>query len=382
MTAIDLSRPAAGPARRHLRILWCSWKDLAHPLAGGAETYTHEVTSRLAAAGHHVVRACAEVAGAPADELVDGVHVRRRGGPLVGTYRAARLHYERTWRDWDLIVDEVNTRPFNAPLWTRGTPVMALCHQVAAEVWSYETPGPVAAVGRWVLEPWWWSRYRSTPVATVSTSSAESLAAFGVRDVRVLPLGSSFRPRPDVPRTAEPTLVSVGRVSAMKRPFDLLEAHHRLRRHRPEARLVFVGDGPELEQLRAAAAPRRNVEVLGRVDDELRDRLLASAWALVSASAREGWGLVVSEAAAMGTFSVTYRTPGLVDSVEATGGVLCDADPAAMAAALHEHLDRLAASRPARTGTGSWDVAAAAFERSALEVAAHRHDTVATGSAR
>ncbi len=355
-----------------MRILWCSWKDAAHPLAGGAELYAQEVSTRLAAAGHEVVLATSAAPGTPDAELREGVAIRRRGGPLVGTYRAARRLYERTWEDWDLVVDEVNTRPFSAPTWTRGTPVLALCHQLAAEVWHYEAPAPLDAVGRWILEPWWWTRYRSTPVASVSRSSAEALERFGVRDVTVLPLGSSFRPRPEVPRAAVPTLVSVGRVSGMKRPFDVLEAHQRLRRARPDARLVFIGDGPELERLRAVASPMPGVDVLGRVDDATRDEHLASAWALVSASAREGWGLVVSEAAAMGTFSVTYRVPGLVDSVAATGGVTCEPNPSAMAAALDEHLDRLAGSRPRGTGTVSWDVAAAHFEALAAEV--HRRE--------
>jgi glycosyltransferase involved in cell wall biosynthesis len=355
-----------------MKVLWCSWKDLAHPLAGGAEVYAHEVTRRLADRGHAVTLACAEAPGAPSDEVVDGVVVRRRGGPLVGAYRAARLHYERTASTWDLVVDEVNTRPFNAPLFTRGTPVLTMCHQIAGEVWHHETPAPVAVLGRFVLEPWWWTRYRDTTVATVSASTAASLAAFGVHDVHVLPQGSTFRSRPGVDRTPYPSLVSVGRVAAMKRPFDLLHAHRLLRRRRPGTRLQFIGDGPDLERLRAAAAPLPGVEVTGRSTDDERDRAVASAWAMVSASTREGWGFVVSEAAAMGTFSVTYRVPGLVDSVTATGGVLCDPHPAALAEALDQHLDRLAAGRPTSTGTADWDVVTDHFERLADTVVAGR----------
>lgn len=352
-----------------VKILWCSWKDLAHPLSGGAEVFAHEVTTRLVASGHDVVLACASAAGTPGDEVVQGVTVRRRGGPLVGAYRSARLYYERTWSEWDLIIDEVNTRPFSAPIWSRGTPVLALCHQIAAEVWNYEAPAPIAAIGRWVLEPWWWSHYRSVPVVTVSQSTARSLEGLGVGDVTVVPLGSTSRARPDVPRYPRPTVVSVGRVSGAKRPFDLLEAHQILRRSRPDARLLFVGDGPEIGALRAASATMDGVEVLGRVDELEMDRIVASSWVLASASAREGWALVVSEAAALGTFSVTYRVPGLIDSVTATGGVLCDPNPGALAAALDEHLDRLARSHPTTTGTVGWDIVADRFERMAADVA-------------
>ncbi|MFN8167164.1 MAG: glycosyltransferase family 4 protein, partial [Candidatus Nanopelagicales bacterium] len=342
---------------------------------GGAEEYTRAVTSRLAGAGHEVHLCSAAVTGAPTDEVLDGVTVRRRGGPLVGAYRDARLHYERTQaeRPWDLIVDEVNTRPFSAPLWTRSTPVLALCYQLTREVWRAEAPLPLAVAGRWVLEPWWWTRYRRTTVATISPSSAESLRDQGIADVRVLPVGGEFAPRPDVARTPTPTVVSVGRVSAMKRPFDVLAAHSLLLRTRPDARLWFLGDGPDIDALRRAASGVRGVEVLGRVSEAEKRERMASAWALASTSLREGWGLVVSEAAAMGTHTVGYRVPGLVDSIAATGGVLCDGTPSALADALDTDLDRLAATRPTSTGTTTWDEVAAAFEQLAVEVADRAH---------
>lgn len=352
-----------------MRIMWCTWKDLRHPGAGGAERFTHAVASRLVDRGHEV-QLCTAGSGPVEVETVDGVEVRRRGGPLVGAYRQARLHYERTQREqpWDLIVDEINTRPFNAPMWTRSTPVLALCYQLAAEVWHHEAPLPLAAVGRWVLEPWWWTRYRRTTVATISASSAESLLAQGVRDVRVLPVGSEFARRPDVARAAGPTVAFVGRMSAMKRPLDAVDAHRRLLSLRPDARLWLLGDGPDLDAVRRAASTVEGVEVLGRVDEATKAERLAAAWALVATSVREGWGLVVSEAAAMGTYSVGYRVPGLVDSVTAAGGVLCDPNPTALASALDAHLDRFARSGPTSTGTATWDDVADAFEAIALDV--------------
>lgn len=365
-----------------MKILWCSWKDRDHPLSGGAEVFTHEVASRLVRAGHEVHLACAAVPDAPAETCVDGVHIHRRGGPLVGCYRGARLFYERTADHWDLVVDEINTRPFNAPMWVRDTPVLAVAYQLAAEVWQAEAPLPVAVAGRYLLEPLWWSRYRSTPVLAPSESSAESFRALGVRDVRVVAPGATWPERPDVERAGVETLVSLGRVSAMKRPLDLVRAHQLLRRWRPDARLRFLGDGPDRAALERTVAGMPGVAVLGHVDDATKAAELASAWALVTASVREGWGLMVSEAAAMGTFTVGYRVPGLVDSITACGGVLCDPDPESLARALHEHLDRLALGRPPGTGTRSWDDVADAVESVARElVAGSARRSVAEGSA-
>ena len=127
-----------------MKILWCSWKDTRHRLAGGAEVWTAHVTQALAAAGHDVTLACAAVPEVPAHEIVAGVTIRRSGGALQGVYSQARSLYDRTWREWDLVVDEINTRPFGSPCWVRGTPVVAVVHQVAREVWFHEAPLPVA----------------------------------------------------------------------------------------------------------------------------------------------------------------------------------------------------------------------------------------------
>jgi glycosyltransferase involved in cell wall biosynthesis len=53
---------------------------------------------------------------------------------------------------------------------------------------------------------------------------------------------------------------------------------------------------------------------------------------------REGWGLVITEAAAVGTPAIAYDVPGLRDSVTASGGVLVEPNPRALAEALAEHL--------------------------------------------
>ena len=58
------------------------------------------------------------------------------------------------------------------PRWIRATPVVALIHQLAREIWFYETPFPVSLLGRYVLEPSWLSAYRDVPAMTVSNSSA------------------------------------------------------------------------------------------------------------------------------------------------------------------------------------------------------------------
>jgi glycosyltransferase involved in cell wall biosynthesis len=317
-----------------MRILICNWKDLRHPAAGGAEVYTHEVARRWVAAGHQVTIFAAAARDHSAEESIDGVRVVRGGGRF-GVYKAAKEFYARD-RRWDLVIDEVNTRPFGCVDWVRDTPVVALIHQVCREIWFQEMPLPVALAGRFVLEAQWLRRYRDVPVLTVSQSSRASLEAYGMGRVAVVPEGIGRRPRPPLQREGKPTLIFVGRLTPSKRPYDALTVFARLRRTMPDLRLWLVGDGPLRERLHSIAPP--GVSLFGRVTTAQRDELLARAHALVITSVREGWGLVVDEAAAMGTPAVGYDLPGLRDSITAAGGVLTRPRPSSMAAALAERL--------------------------------------------
>ncbi len=342
-----------------MRLLVFNWKDLAHPHAGGAEVYLHETARRWVAAGHPVTVFAAGVAGRPAAEVIDGVTVLRGGGRL-GVYGTAREWYRSEGRGrFDVVVDTVNTRPFGCASWVGDAPVVALIHQVCREIWFHEMPLPVALAGRYLLEPRWLSAYRHRPVLTVSESSRASLAAAGLRRISVVPEGVDRRARPDVPRESAPTVVFLGRLAASKRPEHALAAYRLLLARLPAARLWFVGDGPLGARMRARSGA--GVRVFGHVDRQTRDELLARAHVLVATSVREGWGLTVDEAAAMGTPTIGYDRPGLRDSIRAAGGVLVAPRPAALAEALAAHLPDLVASPAANGWAGgavSWDVVA------------------------
>lgn len=351
-----------------MRVLIYNWKDLAHPAAGGAEVFTEEVARVLVRRGHDVTLFAAAVEGRPERELVEGVQVVRRGG-RTGVYRAARRFWsEQRAGAYDVVVDEINTRPFLTPRWLRGTPVVALIHQLAREIWSYEMPFPVSALGRYVLEPLWLRSYRSVPALTVSQSSAQSLARYhGWRDVTVVPEGHTPHPLPPVTKEATPTVVLVGRLVAMKRPEEALAAFQILTDDVPQAHLWVIGDGPLLERLHGSAPP--NVSFLGRLGrDELLDRL-ARAHVLVATSVREGWGLNVSEAAACGTPSIGYAVPGLVDAVPASGGALVQPTPPALGEALRAYFAGELELEP-RVSTVPWPEVAELVERRLAQVLA------------
>ena len=353
-----------------MRILILNWKDLSHPAAGGAEVLTEEVARFLVQRGHSVTLFAAAVAGRPERETRHGVEIVRRGGRF-GVYRAARRFWSAVGRDsYDVVLDEINTRPFLTPRWISGTPIVALIHQLAREIWSYETPFPVSVIGRYVLEPWWLRAYRDIPTLTVSKSSAESLVRYhGWRDVTVIPEGATPHPVPDVLKEREPTVVFLGRLVAMKRPEHAIEAFRSLRTRFPSAQLWMIGDGPLAARLRAGAPD--GVHFLGHASRAELLRRLAQAHVLIATSVREGWGLNVSEAAACGTPTIGYAVPGLVDSIEASGGSLVEPTPDRLAEALGAFFAGELPLTPVPSAE-PWPVVGGAVETRLLEVVGAR----------
>ncbi|MCW2930932.1 MAG: hypothetical protein JWM19_1894, partial [Actinomycetia bacterium] len=98
-------------------------------------------------------------------------------------------------------------------------------------------------------------------------------------------------------------------------------------------------------------------------EEEKRERL-GRAHALVATSVREGWGLVVTEAAASSTVAIGYDVAGLRDSIGASRGILTRADPASLAAGLVGLLSSVAGGyvpRARAAGVVPWAEVAAAI---------------------
>lgn len=316
-----------------MRILVCNWRDLKHPLAGGAEVYTDAVAREWVKMGHSVTLFCAAVEGELEREVsLSGYRIVRKGS-RHSVYREAKRFWKKEGKgNFDFVLDEVNTRPFFCARFIKDVRVTVLIHQVAREVWFYESPFPIAFLGRFVLEPWWLWRIRDTDIVTVSNSSRASLELYGLKNVRVVPEGYEVKEKPVVSKETDPTMVFLGRLSANKRPDHAIKAFLVVRKFLPSAKLWIIGDGPERIRLQEYAID--GVQFLGRLGDDEKIRRLASAHLLLVTSVREGWGMVVSEAAFLGVPSVGYNVDGLRDSLSAHGGALVDADPITLANAI------------------------------------------------
>jgi glycosyltransferase involved in cell wall biosynthesis len=110
-----------------------------------------------------------------------------------------------------------------------------------------------------------------------------------------------------------------------------------LKRRHPDLQAVIAGEGymrtQIVEALRANGAEDW-IQLPGRLtDDELVD-LYRRAWVLVSASAREGWGMTITEAGACGTPAVATKVVGQVDTVDSGVTGLLAADREELVGAL------------------------------------------------
>jgi glycosyltransferase involved in cell wall biosynthesis len=154
-------------------------------------------------------------------------------------------------------------------------------------------------------------------------------------------------------RPADPVVVFAGRHIPEKRAPAVVPAVGRARAAIPELRAIVFGDGPERGEVLAAIEREGLEEVVsapGFVDAGEIDAGLRRALCLVLPSRREGYGLVVVEAAARGTPSVVVAAEDnaaveLVDDGE-NGVVAASAAPEDLAAAfisVHEQGDALRA---------------------------------------
>jgi len=340
-----------------MRILLLNWRDLKHPSSGGAEVWAHRIAEGLVNRGHEVTFFAAHVAEAPEEEIVNGVRIVRRGSRLT-VYREAKKFYKDNSTAFDVILEEINTRPFFAYTWG-STPVVHMIHQVAKDVWKYEAPFPVSLVGRYIFEPRWLKRLAGKHVLTLSPSSAESLIEYGIKNAIVALPGSDDSQVVYSEKASTPTVVFLGRLVASKRPDHVVEAFRYLRTQIPNAELWMLGSGQMKKKLEKDLPA--GVTLFGHVSYEERQSRLARAHVLVATTVREGWGLNVSEASAVGTPTIGYDAPGLRDSIPMSGGLVVPVSSEKLGRALADFFEGKIQLTP-KIATQSWEEVCVQFE--------------------
>jgi glycosyltransferase involved in cell wall biosynthesis len=332
-TAAAQSEPAgarvANPNLSGLRLLVLTARDWTHPQGGGSGENLREQSKRWLDWGAEVHIVSGAYARARPSER-DGALAITRWGTDTTVFAHAMWHgVRRRIPRPDAVLEIISGVFFLSPLWLPKTPRVVWVHHIHRQqyVEQFGWKGHAAGfVGETVPLR---TVYRGTRFLTPSGPISRALAEQGVRADRITTNHngidlSGFSPGERAP---EPTILFLGRLRRYKRVHLLLDVLEQL----PGVFLDIAGDGDQREWLVAEAERRRldgRVRFHGFVDDPTRHRLLQRAWVNVTASAAEGWGLTVMEAAGCRTPTVALAVGGLSEAIEhERTGLLADDVP-------------------------------------------------------
>jgi glycosyltransferase involved in cell wall biosynthesis len=336
----------------------CIAYDRLYPWSvGGAERWYRQLAERLAGNGHHVTYLTTRqwsaddeprlpgiqvIAMAPDDTLYGDGH--RRVRPVLRFAQALWLHLLRFGHQYDAV------------------------HTSAMSSLSAFAAGSLAGVRHyrlildwWEVWPWaYWRRYLGSIPGTLGWLMQAQTARLPHQPIvhselhaRRLRRLRRQNPAPrthgllarssitGIPARADPLIVYAGRFIPEKQVPAIVPALARVRAQLPMLRACLIGEGPDEAAVREAvrtAGVDAGVELPGFVSEEALTQTLKRALCLVLPSRREGYGLVVVEAAALGVPSVVLRHPDSAAAeliVEGINGYTCaSTDPDEIASAI------------------------------------------------
>jgi glycosyltransferase involved in cell wall biosynthesis len=291
---------------------------------GGAERWYRNLGERLAVDGHEVTYLTLRQWDRGLDPAVPGVRVRAVGPrmPLYAEHGRRRvlpplvfglgvlLHLLRDGRRYDVVhtasfpyfslLAAAAARPLG------GYRLIVDWHEVWSRSYWQEYLGRVGGIAGWLVQ----LLCARLPQRAFCFSElhAARLRNEGARgEVTVLPGEYDGPTEPAPERDPEPLVVFAGRHIPEKRVLAIPPAIAAARREIPHLRSLILGDGPDrpaLIELISQLGLDDVIEAPGFVPTEIVEDAMARALCLLLPSRREGYGLVVVEAAAHGAPSV------------------------------------------------------------------------------
>jgi glycosyltransferase involved in cell wall biosynthesis len=306
----------------------CVVYDCLYPhTVGGAERWYRNLSELLAADGHEVTYVT--MRQWPGDEVDSPTGVRVRPvSPRMGLYtRDGRrrilppivfgvgmlAHLLRRGRRYDVV--HMASFPYFSVLAAAIARPLGGFRLVVDwfEVWSRdywrEYLGPAGRIGWWVQKLCARVRQRAF---CFSQLHARRLQEIGGNVDAVLEGAYSGPLEPPEPQAAEPVVVFAGRHIPEKRVPVLVPAIATALKRTPNLRCDIYGDGPERPVVERRIAEEQVGDAItshGFVAADEIDTALRRAACMILPSRREGYGLIVVEAAAVGTPSVVVAGP-------------------------------------------------------------------------
>ncbi|CAI8399367.1 MAG: D-inositol 3-phosphate glycosyltransferase [Acidimicrobiales bacterium AG-410-I20] len=299
-----------------------AWRDLEAPDSGGSEEHLTQVSQHWTNAGLSVNIRTAGVQDLPTQVERNGSKVIRKGGRVSVFPGAAFQVLRGGLGSADGVIDVFQGMPFLSPLWTR-RPRVGLIHHCHMGTWSDLAPIGLAQLGYCIERFAIRHIYRSTPLVTLSPSSAEEIVKcmkIKSEQLRVGPVGidSDFTPDTTSGETEIPLVVAGGRFMPPK-GFDQIPAIlSPVKKKIPALQAVIFGDGPEKSRIESQIqkySAEDWITLPGFISREDQISLYQKAKLLIAPSRREGWNMTITEAAACGTPAVATKIPGHLDAV-------------------------------------------------------------------
>lgn len=311
-----------------MRILLINWQDINNPLSGGAEVYMHEIFKRIVSAGNEVTLLCSSFDGAKEREDIDGLNVVRMGSrglfnfyvPLKINQLTEEKKLDCREAGYDIIIEDLNKVPFFTPLYFNKIPRLNLVMHLFGPAIYRETNflfGAYINMGERMIPP----VYRKEIFCVLSKSTKDELISKGIveKNISIISPAIPETLKPDFNnKSTSPTVLLYGRMKKYKCPDVVLYVMKEVVSKIPDAKLVVMGRGdylPELKNISSKLGLEKNIEFLGFVPEEEKDKILQSSWVMMNTSLKEGWGITNIEANACGTPVVANNSPGLQDSV-------------------------------------------------------------------
>jgi glycosyltransferase involved in cell wall biosynthesis len=277
------------------------------PTLGGIELHIRDLVGRQRAAGHEVTVA---TRGAPApvglaDPDVVHAHVSIVSPFALATARRSAL---------------------------RGVPTVVTVHSL----WTHVGPLPELARELWGMRRW------DVTWTAVSEPAAQPVRELLRCPVHLVPNAvdlAEWRPPAETPVVDPPRVLSVMRLTGVKRAMPLVRTLRRVARHH-DFSATIVGDGPERPTMRRYL--RRHgladrVRLTGALDRSEIRALLQDASVFLAPAHRESFGIAALEARASGVPVVASSRSGVATFIEHGRSGLLGADDSA----LGDHLQTL-----------------------------------------
>lgn len=321
-----------------MNILLLNWRDIKNPRSGGAEIVTFKHAKKWVEKGHKVTWLAAQFIGGKPEEVINGVKIIRKGN-FITVYLLAPLYYFFPRKKYDIVVDEIHGLPFFTPLYVK-KPKIVFIHEVAKEIWDYMYPFPINILGKFI-EPWYFKLYKHTMFWVTAPSTVDDLVSYGISQKHCQVILSPAN-NPAVITLARKekklTCIFVSRLVKMKGIEEIIKAFAFITREIKNAQLWVVGAGTVeymdfLKKMAEDYGVKNNISFFGGISESKKLERMQKAHILLHASVKEGWGLVVIEAASQGTPAIVYNVAGLRDSVKngKTGVVISKNSPQEMA---------------------------------------------------